>query len=172
MQSALSAAGGLGLVVNKVVWVAGASGGARGASLVQGGAGGARAHMSVGSGRVRGTLFPGIARGTLVSVVGPRWPCGWCRVVLWGLVSWFGCLWRGFASVALWSRVGCLREAFRGLVSLSLGLPGPPVLALVMLCYIRLCSINQSEGDNGEACVATKDNIPEMSQMARAETYP
>ena len=54
-----------------------------------------------------------------------------------GLVPLFGCLWRGFASVALWSRVGCLREAFRGLVSLSLGLPGPPVG--VVLCYVMLC---------------------------------
>ena len=125
------------MIVNKVVWVVGASGGARGASLVQGGAGGARAHISVGSGRVRCTLFPGNARGTLVSDVGPRWPGGWLCVVLLGPVSWFGCRWRGFASVALWSRVGCLREAFRGLVSLSLGLPGPPVWRC--LCYVMLC---------------------------------
>ena len=128
------------MVVNKVVGVAGASGGARGASLVQGGAGGARAHISVGSGRVRCTLFPGNARGTLVSDVGPRWPGGWFCVVLWGPVSWFGCLWRGFASVALWSRVGSHCEAARGRVSLSLGLPGPPgwrCLCYVMLCYVR-----------------------------------
>ena len=38
---------------------------------------------------------------------------------------------------ALWSRVGCLCEASWGLVSLSLGLPGPPVgVCYVMLCYV------------------------------------
>ena len=35
---------------------------------------------------------------------------------------------------ALWSRVGCLCEASRGLVSLSLGLPGPTV----GVCYVML----------------------------------
>ena len=49
------------------------------------------------------------------------------------LVSWVPLAW--FRVFCLWFRVGCRCEAFRGLVSLSLGLPGPPVWRCLMLCY-------------------------------------
>ena len=121
----------------------GASGGARGASLVQGGAGGARAHMPVGSGRVRGTLFPGIARGTLVSDVGPRWPCGWCRVVRWG---WFRCL-GASGVVSRLSHCGlasavCVKR-FGGLSPFRWVCRGRRLaLFYVMLCYVMFAILS------------------------------